>query len=373
MEKRTVSKLDEFVRIFQLPPAMIPHIAFVATEQEIDLVVGLNGNVMTLPQVAEMLAMPHAEAEAFLQQAYYRQIVKRKTEDGVTTYSAHTFYRRLNPLSMYENWGDVPADARDAVIEWQLQEFINIWLPVVEELRKNPDAYVRIPNRDVLLLDEALEMVDAATEHVVVPCDCRAIVMACDRPLEACIRLDEGARRTLEMGHGRRLSRDEMKRLVVDADRAGLMHTGNRRWRQQGQLFGFCNCCACDCYPFRGGIKLGMSQQWPRAHHIAERDLTRCHMCGKCAQRCHFGAFFRDGTRVVVNDKKMRHVAFDPARCWDCGLCATGCPEGAIAMQPLPVSAAIDAASGAAETVVLSDQIRRMYDGYVEDRRKSHT
>lgn len=327
--------LDEFVRIFQLPPAMAPHIDFVVQGREMELVVALGDGPLTADQIAEKLQMSPEETAALLESAYPRHVVNRDTKDGVTTYTPATFYRRLDPLSMYENWGDVPADARDAVIQWQLEEFINIWLPVVEELRVDPDKYIRIPNRDVLLLDEALAMVDAASEHVVVPCDCRAIVMACNRPSETCIRLDEGARRTLERGHGRQLTKEEMKTLIVNADRNGLMHTGDRYWREHGGLFGFCNCCSCDCYPFRGGVQLGMSQQWPRSHHVADRDMDKCEQCGLCVRRCHFDAFYHDGTKTEVNGKRRKTVLFDPMKCWGCGLCATTCPDNAITMKPL--------------------------------------
>jgi NAD-dependent dihydropyrimidine dehydrogenase PreA subunit len=332
-----MSKLDEFARIFRLPPALLPHIDFVAQAREIDLVVGLADQAKTLEQVAEMMQMPQGECEAFLQASYYRQIISRKTEDGVTLYRAGTFYDRLNPLSMYENWKDVPEDARNAVIDWQLDEFITVWQPVVDEIRKDPDAFVRMPNRDVLLLDEALQMVDAASECVVVPCDCRTIVMACNRPVETCVRLDEGARHTLEQGHGRVVTRDELKTIVVNADRSGLMHTGAREWRRQGELFGFCNCCACDCYPFRAGVKLGLHREWPRAHHVADRDAAKCQQCGTCTRRCHFGAFHRDGTTTELNGKKVKATVFDATKCYGCGLCATACPEGAITMRPLEV------------------------------------
>jgi NAD-dependent dihydropyrimidine dehydrogenase PreA subunit len=345
---QNTEKLDRFVEVFQLPPAMVPHVEFVVTEQEVDLVIGLGDEAMTLEQIAEMMDLPMPETEELVRNAYHRTVIKKGPgrgpyarsvldEDGPTTYSAAVFYRRLDPLAMYENWGDVPAEAREAVIDWQLQEFIEIWKPMVEEIEKDPDAYVRMPNRDVLLLDEALAMVEAADHHVVRMCDCRAIVRACDRPVEACISLGEYALIALDQGHGRQVSKDEMKRIVIEADRAGLMHTGDHNWQERGGPRGFCNCCACDCYPFRAGMKLGMDRRWPRSHYVAERDMEKCLQCGKCTRRCHFGAFYHDGTRTEINGKRRKTVQFDPEKCWGCGLCATACPEGAISMVALAV------------------------------------
>jgi NAD-dependent dihydropyrimidine dehydrogenase PreA subunit len=329
-----MTHFEEFVRIFQLPPAMHQYVHFVVDDQEMELVVNLQHQAMTVDQVTELMGMSPAEAGEFLEKAFYRRIVNRETENGLTTYSAATFYERIEPLAMYENWGDVPAEARDAVIEWQLQEFIEKWLPALEQIRQDPDAFTDIPNSDVLLLAEALEQVEAATEHVVVPCDCRSITMACKRPLEVCIRLDEGARLTLEHGHGRRLSKEECRTIVIEAHRAGLMQTGWRAWREHG-LFGFCNCCACDCYPIRAGMQLGLQKQWPRSHYVANRDLARCNHCRRCARICHFDAFYLDRATVEVNGRTKKAIQFDPEKCWGCGLCATACSQEAIMMIPL--------------------------------------
>ncbi len=327
--------LADFARIFQLPPAMLPHIEFVAQPQEMALVVALGDGPLTAAQIAAVLTLSPGEAETFLQAAYARSIVNREVVDGRLTYVAASFSERLDPLSMYENWRDVPADARAVVVHWQFAEFVKTWQPEAEALRVDPDKPTSIPNRDVLLLDEALAMVEAASEYVVVPCDCRSIVMACDRPRETCIRLDEDARKTLARGHGRRLTKDEMREVVIKAHKTGLMASGDRCWREHGGPSGFCNCCACDCYPLRAGQQLGMSRQWPRSHYVAERDMTKCGQCGKCVRRCHFDAFYHDGTKTVVNDKRRKTVLFDPLKCWGCGLCVTTCPDGAITMQPL--------------------------------------
>ena len=101
--------LEDFARIFQMPPAMLPHIEFVAQEQEIALVVALVDGPLAARQVAEKLALPPDEAETLLQAAYTRSIVNREAVDGVMTYTHATFSERLDPLSMYENWRDVPG------------------------------------------------------------------------------------------------------------------------------------------------------------------------------------------------------------------------------------------------------------------------
>lgn len=319
--------LEKFSRIFELPPAMEKHVAFVANQQEMELVVGLNDRVLTLDEAAALLGMPVEEAEPFLEQAYFKQLIFRQIEeDGGKTYSAGTFYYRLNPLSMFENWGDVPAEARDAVLDWQLDEFIAKWQPVIDEIIKDPDAFHDIPNRDYLLLDEVLEMIDAAEEWTVAPCDCRSLVMACSRPVETCIRFDDGGRQTLDAGHGRRITKEECKQIVIEADRSGLMHTGRRDWQEHGVGFGMCNCCACDCYPIRAGKKLDMVGEWPRSHHVARRDEERCIQCGTCAERCHFEAFYIDAFGLVD---------FNEENCVGCGICATACTEEAITMVPL--------------------------------------
>jgi NAD-dependent dihydropyrimidine dehydrogenase PreA subunit len=327
--------LAEFARVFQLPPAMLPHVEFVAQPQEMALVVALGDGPLTAAQIAAKLELSPGEAEALLHAAYTRSIVNREVVDGRLTYAPASFSERLDPLSMYENWRDVPADARAVVVHWQFEEFVKTWQPEVEVLRADPDKPITIPNRDVLLLDEALAMVEAASEYVVVPCDCRSIVMACDRPCETCIRLDEDAPKTLERGHGRRLTKDQIREVVIKANKAGLMASGDHHWREHGGPSGFCNCCACDCYSFRAGQQLGMSRQWPCSHYVAERDMAKCEQCGKCVRRCHFDAFYHDRTKMIVNGKRRKSVLFEPLKCWGCGLCATTCPDAAITMRPL--------------------------------------
>jgi NAD-dependent dihydropyrimidine dehydrogenase PreA subunit len=175
-----------------------------------------------------------------------------------------------------------------------------------------------------LLLGEAEEMIDAAALIVVQPCDCRRLGQNCDRPTETCIWLDEGAQETLDRGHGRSLTREEAKDLLRWADRRGLMHTADGDWQTHG-LHAICNCCACDCYPFRAAQELGSKGVWPRSRYVAVYDEERCNLCGMCVKRCHFDAFYHGRSLVEAEGEVKRQVLFAPERCWGCGLCANTC------------------------------------------------
>jgi ferredoxin len=190
-----------------------------------------------------------------------------------------------------------------------------------------------LPNDTVLLLDQVDEMLDAATHIAVQPCDCRRLGQHCDRPVKTCLSLDDVALKILDRGHGRRLTRDEAKKLVRWADRKGLMHTADGEWRVRG-LHAICNCCACDCYPFRAAQELGSKGVWPKSLYVAHYDPEPCHLCGACVKRCHFGAFYHDGSTQERAGLAVKNVLFDADKCWGCGLCANVCPVDAITMQP---------------------------------------
>jgi hypothetical protein len=114
----SVSKLEAFRQRTGMPREMVPYIDLVATDREIDLLLGLGDQAMTLGQVAEMMGMGGAAAEDLLVSATRRALVDRETRQGTTSYRAGTFYRRLTYLSMqdYEAWILVPEEVRESVI-----------------------------------------------------------------------------------------------------------------------------------------------------------------------------------------------------------------------------------------------------------------
>jgi len=342
------NQIQQFIDLFEIPPAIAPYVTVFAEPEEIDLIIAMAGRTLSVGEVADLLKLPADQAAAFLERAYRRHFVHREVAgrkvgyifdhvdatDKAVRYIPARFYDRLDELTMYGDWDALPIEVREEVTDWWLQEYADKIAPVVEKIRQDPDAYQKIKQKDFLLLDEALAQVEAAEVHAVVNCDCRSSTQGCSRMVEACIRLDDGARYTLERGLGRQVTKEECKQIVLATDRDGLMHIGTRQWHGHG-LFGFCNCCTCCCFPLRASVLLDSDHVYPRVHYQARRDETACTHCGRCVKRCPYGAFYHDGGTILMKGKRRKAVAFDPAKCYGCGLCRTGCPVGCVAMHPL--------------------------------------
>ena len=304
-------------------------------DEEIQILVATQGQAISVDGTTELLRIKPVEAASLLGRAFGRHVIDRETEHGTLLYSAATFDSRVDHFAKYDpRWDEIPADDRQAIDRRFLSEFIAKHRSNIERKMQGLDAENALPNDTVLLLSEIEEMIDAAEHIVVQPCDCRRLGQNCDRPVETCIWLDDGALAALERGYGRLLSREEAKDVVRKADRAGLMHTADSEWRERG-LHAICNCCACDCYPFRAAQELGSKGAWPKSRYVAVYHREQCNLCGACVKRCHFDAFYHDGSTVEIDGRSKKQVSYDQERCWGCGLCANTCPSGAIAMEPL--------------------------------------
>jgi NAD-dependent dihydropyrimidine dehydrogenase PreA subunit len=325
---------DRFVEVFGVWKEARPYIHRMVDPWEMELVVWSQGRSTTVAEVAGHFAMTMEQATQRLERAYSRHIVDKMVESGRTVYQPTDFNARLGHFAKFENWDDIPVADRKRIDRRCLDAFIERCRPNVERKRQGLAVESSLPNDTVMLLSEVLEMIEAASAIVVQPCDCRRLGQNCDRPVEVCIWLDEGARHALDRGYGRRLTKQEAKELLRWADRKGLMHTADSEWRVRG-LHDICNCCACDCYPFRAGQELRSKGVWPKSRYVAVYDPGRCSFCGACVKRCHFGAFFQGTDEVEVEGRIRSRILYDEEKCWGCGLCANTCPEEAITMKLL--------------------------------------
>jgi ferredoxin len=326
--------VDEFVTALGVWEEARPYLYLMVNEQEMSLIVAMGGKGITANEAADLLGVGRAEATQLLAGCYSRCILNKVLENGVTKYSPADFGSLVDHFAKYKRWDDIPAEARKTINRRFLDEFVARHRSGVERKKRGLAAGNALPNDAVMLLSEIEDMLDAARHIVVQPCDCRRLGQSCDRPIETCIWMDDAALEALDRGHGRRLTSEEAKELVRWADKKGLMHTADGEWRTRG-LGAICNCCACDCYPFRAAQELGSKGVWPKSRYIAVHDTEACNLCGACVKRCHFGAFYHDGSRLKVDGKTKKNVMFDPDKCWGCGLCANTCPSGAILMKSL--------------------------------------
>lgn len=329
---------EDFIRAFDVPPTMQPYVDLVAEQPEMELVVGLGDQALTVDEVAEIMDMSSEEANRLLEKAMVREIVYRRQHEDATTYKVTGFYLRLDILTSYEgeSWASLPGWVRNGVSEWQISEWIQLWTPKLRKIIDDPDCYVRMKNRDVLLLEESLEIVEAAQYICALPCPCITTLLPGSPVVEGSVRVGERARATLERGQGRMLSTEEAKAHIIALDRAGLVHTGPRSWREHDpdmEWISHGNCHPSYSFPFRAGLRLGLAKEYPRAHHLAVIDRDTCTHCGTCIGRCPFGALYRDDTPYRVHGVVAKQMKLDKERCWGCGLCANTCPEDAIMME----------------------------------------
>lgn len=255
-----------------------------------------------------------------LERALRRAVLDR---DEAGAYAPATFADRLDICAMFEGWRDIPDDVRRRLADWATDDYAASVRDDLEALKSGAPGGYREIDFTYLLVPEA-EAVIAGEEHVYLwPCDCRAIVGSCDRPVDVCLRFDN------ERGLGAEISRERAVEILHETDAAGLTHT-DYLGRSAGDKHAICNCCADCCFPHRAAALLDAESVWPRRRHLAIVDFEGCTQCGACAERCPFHAI-----TMSADDEPL----VEAAECRGCGLCSTGCPAEAIAMQPLAASA----------------------------------
>lgn len=151
-------------------------------------------------------------------------------------------------------------------------------------------------------------------------CACRVAVRACDAPLETCFFFDAPARFLVQRGYAREAGRVEARRILDEAEKAGLVHVTNNSADRPTFL---CNCCRCCCTILTCRTQLSIPHAFAASGFLARVEAEYCTGCGICAdERCPVGAVVMEGDTAVVSVES----------CIGCGLCATACPAEAITL-----------------------------------------
>lgn len=281
--------------------------------------------------VADRVHRPGKEIKALLDDLAARGMVyKGRDGEGREGYALHSFGYGMPQAVFWPN-EDTPYARRMAELcikystrEALIEAFggtgtkVYRWVPVNRTLDRTWQA--------VLPYADMEKVIAGAGVIAVVNCNCRVMSRLRDRkpcayPLEVCMKYDELAEYVIDMGIGRRISRDESLAINLKAEEAGCVHFADNVI--EGEVKHACNCCPCCCWSL-GNLK---RRRIPRdllmaCQFIRHTDFENCAGCGICADACPLDAV------AMRND--IPEV--DAAWCLGCGVCARSCPNHAITM-----------------------------------------
>jgi Pyruvate/2-oxoacid:ferredoxin oxidoreductase delta subunit len=172
----------------------------------------------------------------------------------------------------------------------------------------------------VLPTQQVLEILRNSRSFALAYCLCRAKHKRCDNPLEVCFYTNDVADKKVEQGAARRIDLQGATEVLKLANEHGLIHL--TIYNPEQHVYALCSCCECCCHDIEFMKKLGRPDLVAHADYVASVDKNTCLQCGKCVERCVFGA------QVTQNENTF----FQEERCHGCGLCVSTCPSNSIRM-----------------------------------------
>ncbi|MBM3118576.1 MAG: 4Fe-4S dicluster domain-containing protein [Chloroflexi bacterium] len=177
----------------------------------------------------------------------------------------------------------------------------------------------------ILPYDEVMKLIDK-TEYIAAgTCVCRhqgdLLDRPCDKPKNnLCMIFGPSAQFANSHGFVRLLSKEEARKSIDEAEKAGLVHNFANSNDKFIDLL--CNCCGCHCPFLRGAARSPVPNKAFIANWIVKIDDDACTGCGACVDRCWMKALKMDGDLAVR----------DANRCIGCGICMYVCPTDAMKM-----------------------------------------
>ena len=151
------------------------------------------------------------------------------------------------------------------------------------------------------------------------PCDCRAIIGACRKPANVCLRFEQRP-----WGRAGRSPVSVRSWCSSRPTARGLMHTAY--FGRAAATTAICNCCADCCFPHLATARLGADRFGPSAPYRR----------GGCGRLHRLRALRRPlPLRSHHRGTGGGRAKLDRAACRGCGLCATECGPEAVTMRPL--------------------------------------
>jgi len=292
------------------------------TPEEAELALHLTLEREEAGAIAARAGMAEEEAERRLEEMARKGLIFSAEAEGRVLYQAAPFvigiYEfQVNRLSdgflrdLGEYWGTVKE--RDEP-------------RTMSQLRTVPINESVDTRLEVLPYENVYALVEAHDRFAVAPCICRSrarrLGSGCDAPVETCLIFGDFADYYVRTGQGRRITKAEVKELLVKADEANLVLNPTNSML----VSAICCCCGCCCGILRGLKYAPKPAEAVASSFIAEYDDSTCIRCLKCVDRCQMDAITADGG----------DIKFNRDRCIGCGLCVSTCPTGALRLVRKP-------------------------------------
>ncbi len=191
------------------------------------------------------------------------------------------------------------------------------------------------PESQILPYELVEEMINQNDYWAALPCQCR-LIGEYEGDLCKVAPKDVGcfvagiiAKQLVDMGIGRKLSKEEAIDYLKKAEKAGLVHNGGNISGPQSNML-ICNCCSCHCGGLYPAAKYGVPVV-KQSNFQPQINNELCVKCGTCVKKCPMNAIFHKFP--IEEDLSDEKIIIKYDICIGCGVCAVNCTKNAIIME----------------------------------------
>jgi len=298
------------------------------SEEEAELYLHLTEKLETPRQIAARAGQQPGKVAVILRRMAEKGLLYPKREGEKRYYAAAPFAHGILEHQVHR-------------IDRELAEIYEeyMWAEKIPDAPPDPNAETTLPlrtipvnapvnvSRPIAPYEAVREIIQRQDRIAVTKCFCAAHQQAretgCKQPLEVCIMLGFYADYYVDLGMGRRISKEEALEIVELSEAAGLVH----QFADAQDPGAICNCCPDCC----GGLRVLKMLPNPAAfivsNHFTTLDRERCDGCEECVSRCPMDA-------ISMTADEIADINRD--RCIGCGLCINTCPTEALMLMCKP-------------------------------------